>query len=249
MRFGSSRPSPALKFDSLGVLALDFVDALRHARPSASDRPMLLALTTLPLTLLASSLSSAAFLPLTEPLTEPLKEPLSSPFVPLALDDRTFSYDYVEGGLSVGDATGFELGTSHEFEGPWIGVGRVLYLEDDESGVDVRFLSVSAGAGFVHALQEGIDLVATAELEYGDVDAKGFGDDSELGLRVLAGARWAATDELEVFGNLGFRTIFDDEFGVQIGGRYQFGDQWSTIARFDIEDDYTQFLIGARYGI
>jgi hypothetical protein len=80
------------------------------------------------------------------------------------------------------------------------------------------------------------------------VDVDNGGDDSELGVRLLGGARFAATTELELFGNIGYRTIFDGEFGFQVGGRYQVNERWSALGRLDVEDDYTQFLIGARYG-
>jgi hypothetical protein len=175
-------------------------------------------------------------------------EPVAMPVQTLALDDRNFSYNYIEGGVSVGDATGFELGASFDLEGPWIGVGRFLYLEDDESGVDVDFIGLSAGVGYVHPLQEGVDLVGTAELEYGDVDAGSFGDDDDFGVRLLGGARFAATEQLEIFGNIGYRSIFDGEFGFQLGGRYQVNERWSALARLDVEDDYNQVLLGARYG-
>jgi len=197
---------------------------------------MLLTLPSLSVALLASSLAT--------PTIEPLALPLQS----LTLDDRNFSYNYVEGGLSVGDATGFELGASTDLEGPWIGVGRLRYLTEEDSGVDVDFVSISGGAGFVHPLQERLDLVATAELEYAKVDVENGGDDSEFGLRLLGGARFAATEMVEVLGGITYRTIFDGEFGFYVGGRYQFNERWSALARVDVEDDFTQFLLGARYG-
>jgi hypothetical protein len=197
---------------------------------------MLLTLPSLTAALLASSLA-----------TSPI-EPLTLPVQSLALDDRNFSYNYVEGGLSFGDATGFELGGSTELEGPWIGVGRLLYLNDDDSGVDVDFIGLSAGAGYVHPLQERVDLVATAELEYGKVDVDNQGDDSDLGIRLVGGGRFAATEVVEIFGGISYRSIFDGEVGFLVGGRYQVNERWSALARLDVEDDYTQFLIGARYG-
>jgi len=196
---------------------------------------MFLTLPSLSVALLASS------------LTSPVVEPLALSLQSSALDDRNFSYNYFEGGLSVGDATGVEAAASVELDGPWIGVARIQYLTDEESGVDVDFVSLSAGAGYVHPLQERLDLVATAELEYGKVDAGNF-DDSEVGLRLVGGARFAATEQLEVFGGITYQTIFDNDFGFNVGGRYQLNEQWSALARVDVLDDYTQFLLGARYG-
>lgn len=214
-----------------GVNALE-----RHASSAPhNDTQMFLTLPSLSVALLASSLAT------------PTIEPAALMVQSSAPDDRHFSYNYFEGGLSVGDATGIELGASVELDGPWIGVARLLYLTDEEGSVDVDYTSVSGGVGYVHALQERIDLLATAELEYGKVDRGSFGDDSDVGLRVLGGARFAATDELEVFGGISYRTIFDGEFGFNIGSRYEFNERWSALVRVDVEDDFTQFLFGARY--
>ncbi|MBI1380289.1 MAG: outer membrane beta-barrel protein [Planctomycetaceae bacterium] len=161
-----------------------------------------------------------------------------------------FSYDYVEGGISLGEAVGTEIGFSHEVEGPWIAIGRFLYLTDDESGVDIDFFGLSGGVGYVHNLQTGLDLVGRAELEWGYVDASGNGvddNDDEFGARVRGGARFAAMEDLEVFGNAGFRTIFDSDFVADFGAVYRLESNWSALGRVDIDDD-TQFLLGVRYG-
>lgn len=197
---------------------------------------MIFALTSLTAALVATPLEPSTIAPLALPVQSS------------SLIDRNFSYDYVEGGLSFGDATGFEVGVSTELDGPWIGVGRFQYLNDDEAGIDADLISISGGAGYVHPIQENIDLVTTAELEYAKVSVDGGGDDSEFGVRILGGGRFVATEQLELFASLSYRSVYDAELGFIAGGRYQLNERWSALARVEIDDEFTQFLIGARYG-
>lgn len=215
--------------------------------------------------LLLTSLSTALFaaaLPLTAGTAPAVSSNAAAPTAPIVspsfaaaqhFETKTggnFSYDYVEGGISLGEAVGAEVGFSHEVEGPWIAIGRFLYLTDDESGVDVDFFGLSGGVGYVHNLQTGLDLVGRAELEWGYVDASGNGvndSDDEFGVRVRGGARFAAMEDLELFGNAGFRTIFDSDFVADFGAVYRLESNWSALGRVDIDDD-TQFLLGVRYG-
>lgn len=197
---------------------------------------------------------SATFTPAVSGIAAAPTPTIASPsFAAQQFETKTggnFSYDYVEGGISLGEAVGTEIGFSHEVEGPWIAIGRFLYLTDDESGVDVDFFGLSGGVGYVHNLQTGLDLVGRAELEWGYVDASGNGvneSDDEFGARVRGGARFAAMEDLEVFGNAGFRTIFDSDFVADFGAVYRLESNWSALGRVDIDDD-TQFLLGVRYG-
>lgn len=216
----------------------------------------MLLLTSLSSTFLSAALPLAASLaPAVTGNAGAPTPPIVSPSIATAqhVDTETggnFSYDYVEGGISLGEAVGTEIGFSHEVEGPWIAIGRFLYLTDDESGVDVDFFGLSGGVGYVHNLQTGLDLVGRAELEWGYVDASGNGvndSDDEFGARVRGGARFAVMEDLEVFGNAGFRTIFDSDFVADFGAVYHLESNWSALGRVDIDDD-TQFLLGVRYG-
>ena len=177
----------------------------------------------------------------------------SAPLQEVALTDgppgSSFHYDYVDGALVLGDLDGLRVGASVHVEGPWIAVGRLDWLGDDGGATDVDLQLLSLGGGYVHAVDERLDVLGTAELEIGRTDVDGPGqsaDDDDVGVRLRAGARYQATDRLEVDGGISLSTIFDEDLGADARALYAFDERFSGFAGLDARDD-TLVLLGVRY--
>ncbi len=156
-----------------------------------------------------------------------------------------FHYDYVDALFSFGDLTGPLVEGSFYLQERWLAVAKAGFLSDS----DVDLTTVSAGVGYVYPLQRQLDLVGTAELEYGDLEVDGpFGKatDDEFGFRGRGGARYQLTDEVELFGGLGVRTIFDNDLRADGGARYRLNERIALMGRLEV-DDNTQVSLGARF--
>ena len=153
-----------------------------------------------------------------------------------------FSYDFIQLGYFFSDFDGQRLEGSFELDGPWIAVGRLAFLDD------LTILSV--GAGYVHSVDadgmDGLDLIGTVELEYADIDVI---DEDEFGVRLRGGARYAATNEVELFGGVSYSSTLEDadqDFGFDIGALYNIDTDWSAFAEVDFAEE-TQVGLGVRY--
>jgi len=177
-----------------------------------------------------------------------------SPGYPNAVEDdgppnSSFRYDYVEGALLLGDFDGIRGGGAWHITGPWIGLGRIDYLTEDEGNTDVDLILLSGGAGYVHTLENELDFIGSAEIEIGDAEVDGpggSGDDDDIGLRFRGGARFQANEKIELAGGVSFSTIFDEELGLDFQALYAFDEHVAGFIGIDIRDDSVA-LIGVRY--
>jgi len=203
---------------------------------------------TVSLVLAATSLSSS-----TAPAA-PNASTVSTPPV-VASDDgppgSSFHYDYLDGAFVLGDFYGLQANGSFHLDGPWLALGRFEYLTDDEGNTDIDLFLFSGGVGYVHTLQDDLDLVGSAELQIGHAEFEnpgGSGDDDDVGLRLRAGLRFQANDEIELEGGLSFATIFDEDLGLDGRILYAFDEKLSGFVGFDIRDD-TFATVGVRYDL
>lgn len=157
---------------------------------------------------------------------------------PAAPEDSQFNYSYVDAGVTFGDFTGLQLDGSYELDGPWIAVAGFTAASDD--GPDLTILR--GGMGFVAPVNERLDLVGTGQLEYVDLYK------SELGVRARGGARFALQEQLEVFGGLEYRTVFDDDWVLDGGAVFAISESLSAVGRLEL-GDYDQFTLGLRFGL
>jgi len=194
-------------------------------------------------------------------LPSPAGDPVPPPAASLLLQgdgpaDSSFHYDYAEGGFTFGDLDGVRFAGSKRISGPWIGVGRLEYLTEDEGRTETDLVLLSGGVGYVFpapeslGVEQALDFIGSVELEYGrvEVDTPGGNfDDDDVGLRFRAGARFQATEKIEVEGGVSLATIFDDDLGVDGRVLYAFNPKFSAFAGFEDRDD-TFLRIGVRYG-
>lgn len=163
-------------------------------------------------------------------------------------------YSYADARIVFGDLTGLSAEGSYSINDDWFAVGHLVYGTDS----DVDFQSLSAGAGYrfpinLPNLPGQLDVVATAELEYGriEVERTVFGttvraSDSEIGLRLRGGARYRFNRDWEFRAGLGLRTIFDTEVVLDVAGQYNINDQWALVSQLDLGSEFVLFGIGAR---
>jgi hypothetical protein len=163
----------------------------------------------------------------------------------------SFHYRYVEAALLLGDFDGLRGSGTLHITGPWIGLGRLDYLTEDEGSTDVDLFLLSGGVGYVHTVEEELDFIGSAELELGHIEVDtpgGDADDDELGLRFRGGVRFQASDVIELDGGLSFSTIFDDELGLDGQVLYAFKEGLSGFVGLDIRDE-TLAMIGVRFDL
>ena len=162
-----------------------------------------------------------------------------------------FHYGYAEAALLLGDFDGVRGGGSLHITGPWIAVGRLDYLTEDEGNTDVDLFLLSGGVGYVHTVKDELDFIGSAEIEFGhaEIDSPGGdGDDDELGLRFRGGVRFQATDVIELAGGVSLSTIFDDDLGLDGQALYAFNERLAGFVGIDIRED-TIGMIGVRFNL
>ena len=110
-----------------------------------------------------------------------------------------------------------------------------------DSGFDL--VSLSAGASYAIGLdqEEKLDLVPHAELAFGDSDA-----DNEFGLIVGAEARFQALPTLELYADMSYTTLFNNDLSLAAGARLQVKETLQVTAGLQFSDD-DQFQLGARF--
>jgi hypothetical protein len=141
-----------------------------------------------------------------------------------------FSYNLIEGSyISGDDFDGFGVAGSMEFTSEFFGLASIDALEVDNSSADISLLSV--GAGYNRAINEALDIVATASIKRVKVD--GFGSDTGFGLGV--GLRGRLIDQLELHGGLEYVDIDDSDTTLQVGGRWYFTPNFA--AGLDLQDN------------
>lgn len=142
-----------------------------------------------------------------------------------------FSYNLLEGSyISGDDYSGFGVAGAVELTPEFFGLASFDALDADNSSLDASWLTV--GAGYNRGINENVDIVATASLEYFDVD----GADGELGFGLGVGLRGRIVDQLELHGGLKYTDVDDNsDTTLQVGARWYFSPQFA--AGLDLQDN------------
>lgn len=153
-----------------------------------------------------------------------------------------FSYNLVEGSLISGDDyDGFGLAGSFSITPEIFALGSIDAVELDGSGVDVSLLSV--GAGYRIAVNEVVDVFATAALKRFKPD--GFDDDMGFGLGV--GVRTRLIEKLELHGGLEYVDVADSDTTLRVGGRWYFTPAFAAGVDFSDDDAGSALRFVARF--
>jgi hypothetical protein len=142
-----------------------------------------------------------------------------------------FSYNLAEGSyISGDDFSGFGVSGSMEFTPEFFGLASIDSLDADNSSADASVLSL--GAGYNRAINEALDIVATASLKRFKLDGAG----SETGFGLGIGLRGKIVDQLELHGGLEYTDVNDNsDTTLRIGGRWYFTPNFA--AGLDLTDD------------
>jgi hypothetical protein len=141
-----------------------------------------------------------------------------------------FSYNLVEGSyISGDDFSGFGVAGALEFTPEFFGHASLDALDIDNSSADASLLSL--GGGYSRAINNNLDIVATASLKRFKVD--GGGSDTGFGLGV--GVRGRVLNQLELHGGLEYTDIVDTDTTLNFGGRWYFTPQFA--AGLDLQDN------------
>lgn len=141
-----------------------------------------------------------------------------------------FSYNLVEGSyISGDDFSGFGVAGSMEFTPEFFGLASFDALDADNSSADASLLSL--GAGYSRAINNNLDIVATAALKRFKVDGGG----SDTGFGIGVGVRGRLLEQLELHGGLEYTDIVDTDTTLQVGGRWYFNPQFA--AGLDLTDN------------
>jgi hypothetical protein len=159
-----------------------------------------------------------------------------------AASAQGFSYNLLEGSLISGDDyDGFGVSGSYAFTPDVFGLASIDALELDGSGLDVSVLSI--GAGYRIAINEALDVFATASLKR--VKPDGFDDDMGFGLGV--GLRGRVLERLELTGGLEYVDVNDSDTELKVGGRWYFTNNFAAGIDFSDTDAGSALRFVARY--
>lgn len=202
------------------------------------------------------TLPLVALVLLSDPLTTAGGNGVPSGYLIPVIDDASpnssFRYKYAEGAVLLGDFDGIRGDVSWPVQGPWVALGRLDYLTEDEGSTDVDVVLLSGGVGYVHPIpdtENKLDFIGSAEIEFAEAEIDGPGgsaDDDDIGLRFRAGARFQANEKIELAGGVSLSTIFDEDVGLDVQGLYSFNENLAGFVGIDIRDDSVA-VIGVRF--
>jgi hypothetical protein len=195
---------------------------------------------------------------------------LALAIAPFAASADEISYTYVEGGYAqlnldgeqdagfdIDDieAAGFFVGgsaalgeTFHVFGGYRAGSDdvRVTVLGvGDEFDTDLSQFNL--GLGYHHSISDRTDLVTEISYINTDIEIEGESEDGDDG-RVSVGVRHMLADSFEgwIKGHYTDGDFYDGSFSASIGGQFKLNPTWGAVGEFEIGDDQSLFMIGAR---
>jgi hypothetical protein len=146
------------------------------------------------------------------------------------------------------EAAGLHIRGSYAFENVQSGFLRKTFVLASLSRLDdeVEFDEWEVGGGYVHPVNDKLDLVGTFSLLHQEIDA-GAADDDETGFEIAGGGRMWVAAQIEVDGRLIYRDVFDDDLGLGIGGRYHANPQLSLGADVELIGDIEEYRVGIRW--
>ena len=121
----------------------------------------------------------------------------------------------------------------------------VLGVGSDEFDTDLSQFNL--GLGYHHSISNRTDLVTEISYINTDIEIEGESEDGDDG-RVSVGVRHMLADSFEgwIKGHYTDGDFYDGSFSASIGGQFKFNPTWGAVGEFEIGDDQSLFMIGAR---
>lgn len=115
------------------------------------------------------------------------------------------------------------------------------YMTTDDSGTDYDLLSIGANYHFKFDQLENADLALHGEYVDADIDRRNANRDDD-GLRFGALLRYQVQPNLEVFGDISYTTLFDNDMTLTPGIVLHFTPQVAAVVSYEHSDaDILQF--------
>lgn len=170
--------------------------------------------------------------------------------LPAAAMAEGLSYNFIEAGYATvdldggGSVDGFGFGASYLVSDPVF--LRTGYSRFKKGGVEIS--GFNGGVGYRHALTPMVDLNATADLVFADIDAGNLGSDDDVGYSVGAAVRALVAKPLELNGGVSYTDVFDDgQVSFDIGAVYSFTSQLALVGGAEFSDGDKTYSIGGRF--
>lgn len=135
---------------------------------------------------------------------------------------------YETGDADNADFSGFGVAGWKSISGPWFVHGEYAMLSADDFNAD--FTALRIGGGLVGELQSNLMWIGKAEylMSGGDADGSGFG--------IHGGLIMHATEQIGLYGTLGYLSLSDDAVGddsagleLNLSAEYAFTPEWSGV--------------------
>lgn len=169
---------------------------------------------------------------------------------------KRFQYRYVEAQLMFGELdtvvaaeASMDLAEGSRPTDGFFGVAHLFYATDEEGSVDIDWLALAAGGGYHYRVHDQVDLLASAELEYGSYEVtprNPKSDDSDIGVRLHGGARFALDEKVELRAGVTHHTVVDAWTQIELAGQYSFTKQFALVGQIEFGEN-TLFGIGGRF--
>lgn len=158
--------------------------------------------------------------------------------------DVSYSYAelrYVDVDENGGD--GLRLNGSFDLGNNWIIVGGITSLDFNQN---VDLTTIEIGGGYVYAVHEDFDLVATARFVDAEVDTP-FGDADDSGIALSAGLRGLIAPQFEVRGSVNHLNLDDSDTYLELAGDYYFTPQLAAGLSVEFAGDSDLLTLGGRW--
>jgi opacity protein-like surface antigen len=150
---------------------------------------------------------------------------------------------------------GFSIGGSFRFNDNYFIRGNYAIADDSIDGIDIDTDWAEFGVGYIYTVSGNSDLYGLVSVEHVNVDLSLGNDydysvDSGYGLGVHAGIKSRVTDDIELFGEIGFIDINDSNFSelsARLGANYYLTEHFSIGADYRQFDDVELINVSARY--
>jgi hypothetical protein len=154
------------------------------------------------------------------------------------------NYRNLEDDDSNAEADGLQLRGAYAFKDASNEFLRKTFVLASLSMLDdnVEFDEWEIGGGYVHTVNDKLDVVGTLSLLHQEIE-----NEDETGFEIAGGGRFWVAEQFEVDGRLIYRDVFDNDFGLGIGGRYHATENLSFGADLEFVGDIDEFRLGVRW--
>lgn len=162
-----------------------------------------------------------------------------------------FSYDFVEGGageVDEGDALFVNASKSLNRNVFVLGSAYMVDPDINAPGYDGEGFYLEGGLGYAMPMAAELDVFATAQVLYADLDVPG--EDNDIGYITRLGLRYLPMRQIELEASAAYSgndLLIDDGFGASGSARYHMNRQWSAALGYSTDTELDGAFLNVRY--